>query len=262
MSALVVKRFFSVDEARQRLSEIANHPISDRDILDLARRDELSLCGYLSGNFGFYDNETNQWEFSLKFGHYLYFVGYVKVAAKNLVDASGFPKQIWSFTQFDAHTVAFEKQSPEQTQDCFKDFVGDTFPWGEKPQWVRAHFSSHHDSRGIDDATPGEIAFSRDDFLIPHSDILRLASRVEEDQSELPEGARESSNFHSAQLRYLMQASRKFWEHADRNDKSTHQSNSTVSAWLVQQGFSPTLARHAASIIRPEWADTGRPPEK
>lgn len=57
-------------------------------------------------------------------------------------------------------------------------------------------------------------------------------------------------------------ASTKFWSNADRDDRGTHPDNRKVAAWLVQQGFSPTLADKAATIIRPEWAPTGRKPEE
>ena len=63
-------------------------------------------------------------------------------------------------------------------------------------------------------------------------------------------------------LTKMNQASTKFWSNADRDDRGTHPDNATVAAWLVKQGFSPTLADKAATIIRPEWAPTGRKPEE
>jgi len=68
--------------------------------------------------------------------------------------------------------------------------------------------------------------------------------------------------FHSDRLTALIQASRKFWANADELDKTTHRTNAIVAQWLVSQGFSESLAKHGAAIIRPRWADTGRPPEK
>ena len=68
--------------------------------------------------------------------------------------------------------------------------------------------------------------------------------------------------FHSDRLTALIQASRKFWANADELDKTTHQTNTIVAEWLVSRGFSQSLAKHGAAIIRPSWADTGRPPEK
>ena len=65
----------------------------------------------------------------------------------------------------------------------------------------------------------------------------------------------------SDKLAKMNQASMKFWSNADRDDRGTHPENATVAVWLVKQGFSPTLADKAATIIRPEWAPTGRKPE-
>lgn len=66
----------------------------------------------------------------------------------------------------------------------------------------------------------------------------------------------------SEKLAKMIQASTKFWSNADRDDRGTHPDNARVAAWLVQQGFSPTLADKAATIIRPEWAPSGRKPEE
>jgi hypothetical protein len=68
--------------------------------------------------------------------------------------------------------------------------------------------------------------------------------------------------YSSGKLATLNQAAAKYWANADRDDRGTHEDNATVAAWLVQQGFSPTLAAKAATIIRPEWAPTGRKPEE
>lgn len=66
----------------------------------------------------------------------------------------------------------------------------------------------------------------------------------------------------SNELSYLNQASDKFWANADPDDRTTHPNNDVVAAWLESKGISPTKAGMAASIIRPEWAGTGRKPEK
>lgn len=66
----------------------------------------------------------------------------------------------------------------------------------------------------------------------------------------------------SDKLAKMNQASAKFWSNADRVDRGTHPDNATVAAWLIGQGFSPTLADKAATIIRPQWAPLGRKPEE
>ena len=66
----------------------------------------------------------------------------------------------------------------------------------------------------------------------------------------------------SDKLARMNQAAEKFWANAGRDDRSTHPDNASVSGWLQKHGFSETLASKAATIIRPEWAPTGRKPEE
>jgi hypothetical protein len=66
----------------------------------------------------------------------------------------------------------------------------------------------------------------------------------------------------SDKLAILNQAADKFWANADRDDRSTHQPNAKVVQWLIQKGYTETLAKKAATIIRPDWAPTGRKPEE
>lgn len=96
-----------------------------------------------------------------------------------------------------------------------------------------------------------------DAVIVVRTEALREFERHSND-APLP-----TSRHHvSDKLAKMSQASMKFWSNADRDDRGTHPDNATVAAWLVQQGFSPTLADKAATIIRPEWAPTGRKPEE
>lgn len=96
-----------------------------------------------------------------------------------------------------------------------------------------------------------------DAVIVVRTEALREFERHSND-APLP-----TSRAHvSDKLAKMNQASMKFWSNADRDDRGTHPDNATVAAWLVQQGFSPTLADKAATIIRPEWAPTGRKPEE
>ena len=89
-------------------------------------------------------------------------------------------------------------------------------------------------------------------------ELLPLGEKM--DGAEKPES---SDRAHvSDKLAYLNQAAANFWRNADRDDPTTHINNATVAAWLIKHGFSETLANKAATIIRPEWAATGRKPEK
>ncbi|MDP3584476.1 MAG: hypothetical protein Q8R61_05075 [Thiobacillus sp.] len=92
--------------------------------------------------------------------------------------------------------------------------------------------------------------------------IYKFAQTSMEDGREEQSVIQSPSREHvSDKLAKLNQAAAKFWANADRDDRGTHPDNAKVTAWLVDQGFSPTLADKAATIIRPEWAPTGRKPE-
>lgn len=93
--------------------------------------------------------------------------------------------------------------------------------------------------------------------LVVRTEALREFERHSND-APLP-----TSRAHvSAKLAKMNQAAAKFWGNADRDDRGTHPDNATVTAWLLKQGFSQTLANKAATIIRPEWVPTGRKPEE
>lgn len=103
-----------------------------------------------------------------------------------------------------------------------------------------------------------------DSVLVVRTDSLReferaiSATPASPDQPTSPNGRAHVSD----RLAKLNQAAAKFWSNADRDDRGTHPDNAKVATWLVQQGFSQTLADKAATIIRPEWAPTGRKPEE
>lgn len=62
----------------------------------------------------------------------------------------------------------------------------------------------------------------------------------------------------SEELSMLIQASDKFWSRADRTDPNTHPLNKGVVEWLMRKGFTKRKADTAASILRPQWAVSGR----
>ena len=66
----------------------------------------------------------------------------------------------------------------------------------------------------------------------------------------------------SDNLAILNQASSRFWANADSSDNATHPLNSTVESWLIDRGFTQTLAGKGATIIRPSWATAGRKADK
>jgi len=66
----------------------------------------------------------------------------------------------------------------------------------------------------------------------------------------------------SDKLTTLNQAAYRFWANAAREDRGSQPTNIEVEAWLVQHGYSQTLAERGATIIRPDWVPPGRKPEE
>lgn len=63
----------------------------------------------------------------------------------------------------------------------------------------------------------------------------------------------------SKKLRALNQASEHFWNNnVDRDDKTTWTDTKVIESWLVKHGYSASLAERGATIIRPDWAPSGR----
>lgn len=98
----------------------------------------------------------------------------------------------------------------------------------------------------------------KDSVLVVRTEALRA---FEESINDAPPASTNRNNV-SDKLAKLNQASTKFWANADRDDRATHPNNAKVVEWLVEQQFSETLAEKAATIIRPDWAPTGRKPEE
>ena len=94
-------------------------------------------------------------------------------------------------------------------------------------------------------------------------ELADMATNVNASQIVVkPPAQDDSREYKSDKLRLMNQAAEIFWKNADPNDRKTHPKNSRVIAWFEDKGFSKTLAEKATTIIRPEWAGTGRIPEE
>jgi len=87
---------------------------------------------------------------------------------------------------------------------------------------------------------------------------VRAAMRGEDERSSGPD----DRGYVSDQLALLNQANVIFWKNAKPGDRTTHPTNLKVESWFVEHGFSESLASKAATIIRPDWASTGRRPQE
>ena len=101
-----------------------------------------------------------------------------------------------------------------------------------------------------------------DSVLVVRTDALREFEQFASNGQRQAGKKSEDQEYSSDKLAYVNQAATKFWANADRNDRATHPDNATIAAWLIKKGFSATLADKAASIIRPDWAPSGRKPDE
>lgn len=109
-----------------------------------------------------------------------------------------------------------------------------------------------------------DLQVTRDTVFAKRADIERILKQGETPAAgTIAERPLSPERVHvSDRLAKINQAATKFWSNADREYRGSHPDNAKVAAWLMQQGFSQTLANSAATIIRPEWVPTGRKPEE
>lgn len=122
---------------------------------------------------------------------------------------------------------------------------------------LKKYFSDDEDDPPVFSRESLDTWFRSKGFDSVYSFAPRLKKRENQPETQI-----ESRKHMSDKLAKLNQASARFWALADRNDRGTHPDNASVVAWLIKQGFSTTLADKAATIIRPEWAPTGRKPDE
>ncbi len=126
------------------------------------------------------------------------------------------------------------------------------------------HFIEWAIQKGID--VPW-LSWAQANHLIPASaitlkentDTPQDAAQGKSEDSGLPVTKGEHI---SDKLTALNKAAQTFWANANRKDPETHPKNSDVQASLEKKGLSGSLAAKAATIIRPEWAHTGRKPSE
>ena len=265
----MLKRYYTLNESIEFVRAELKIPFADRDIIDLAKRDEISLCFYLDCTIGLFNPNQCEWE-SGALGATMYFRGYAKIRSGNAFQTSSFasgkfPQQIYWLRQHEVFECKFEKAGSSTTADNFTYLLAESFMVSLYSHFVRVRYEepiTEDQSLSLDDAQAIPIEISREDYLIPTSELLTLVETHKQALSAKVAAISRAEEFHSDELTALLQASRKFWQYAIRGDKTTQPTNAVVAEWLERQGLSLTLAKQGASIVRPEWAEKGRPAEK
>lgn len=95
------------------------------------------------------------------------------------------------------------------------------------------------------------------ELVFAKEDISALENSFEL-ESDVSDESATNLDFQSGQLMRLKQAARLFWRDTSVPDKDIHPKSKDVENWLIEKGFSTSLAKAGASITRPEWGVKGR----
>lgn len=113
------------------------------------------------------------------------------------------------------------------------------------------------------DSQPHALMIHQSTIFVMVLDLERFLNGQQVEALEnISANKEDDRRWETEELRYLIQASRRFFQNAAPNDRDTVPSKDEVVAWLCRDDvFTPSLAKHADSIIRPLWAKKrgGRP---
>lgn len=107
------------------------------------------------------------------------------------------------------------------------------------------------------DGSPNPLTVTKETVFVSQAEISDYLRRPEEGFFDV------KNEFNSDFLQYMKQAAGMFWGHAKvvKAKPETHPKTQDIEDWFVEKEMSKTLAKAAASLIRPSFAGKGRPPE-
>ncbi|MGZ8952974.1 MAG: hypothetical protein ACXW01_15165 [Methylobacter sp.] len=147
--------------------------------------------------------------------------------------------------------------SKEKAEELLNQHEEDRKKYLEKKR-SHSHYDDYYPASGLPEDSVLVVrtdALREFEQLISYGESERNATACSTpNKSALPQDK-------STQLRALNQAS-SLWSNADRDDKTTWTDTKDVIAFLVDKGFSQTLAVRGASIVRPDWAESGARPKE
>jgi hypothetical protein len=132
-----------------------------------------------------------------------------------------------------------------------------------KPQrdaFLKTQRANREAGRDIDNYYPADSLPDDAVFVVRTASIREFEQSLQGADAE-DTGGGDHANFRSSKLAVLIEASRRFWGAHSKLSRADHPTNDKVAVWLEKNGFSASLAREGAKIIRPDWSVTGRPPE-
>ncbi|WNU97567.1 hypothetical protein RSJ68_02050 [Neisseria sp. DTU_2020_1000833_1_SI_GRL_NUU_006] len=127
---------------------------------------------------------------------------------------------------------------------------------------------------GNSNTLPEKIERTKPDLFMATSEFAEYPTLIHNLQDEIsrlksthPQNENKQANYNSPPqtLQLANQAFSKFWGNASPLEKDTQPNNSDIAKWVIEQSggkITQTMADKIAQIIRPDWAATGRKPEK
>lgn len=136
------------------------------------------------------------------------------------------------------------------------------FDWSLLPQWGECTDMGYW--RDAEGGSLGPLKVGHGSVFVSAEsvlDILRTGATPPPGTIKDAPPAQTDRSHVSDDLALLNQASRRWWANASKDDPTTQPDKADVVAWLIERGMTESLAKHAATIIRPEWAHNGRKPD-
>jgi len=206
-----------------------------------------------------------------------------RIAEERQIDESSLPRDaVLALEKQKKDSSARWLQMPQWSEAELRDFCCGMFPDLPRTNTAELNKAEEIIRRAIlakqlpcicpTDATAGDRMYGHSRFFHP-ADAIRWAVSTGlfpefpftvEGLPVVPvqkEPVTKSKEHYADNLVYLIQAADRFWATADRDNAALQPKQEGVEKWLKEQGYTPTLAKHAARIIRPSWAKDGRRPE-
>lgn len=134
------------------------------------------------------------------------------------------------------------------------------FDWSLLPQWGECTDMGYW--RDAEGGSLGPLKVGRGSVFVSAESVLDiLRTGATPAPGTIKDAPMPDRSHASNWLMLLNQASRRWWANASKDDPTTQPDKADVVAWLIERGMTESLAKHAATIIRPEWAHNGRKPD-
>lgn len=107
------------------------------------------------------------------------------------------------------------------------------------------------------DGLPDPLPVTKETVFVSQAELSDYLRRPEEGFFDV------KNEYNSDFLQFMKQAAAKFWGHPTivKLDSSTHPKTKDIEDWFIGKEMSKSLAKHAASLIRPDFAVKGRKPD-